>query len=499
MHRHPVRAILTVALALTLSACRSASNDPALRDIDAFTANVVRTLPEIPSAGLAIVRDGQRHVRAFGYADAEGKVPATPRTGYYIGSTTKAFTALAAATLAERGAVDLDEPLATYLPEVQFSAAIDAKRLTLRHLLSHTGSIENNPIVFRTAFTGDHSPAMLVRLLESSKPRGEGFRYDNLGYVVAGLVLERVTGRPWQQLHDELVFTPLRMKGATASMSKAQRGPLALPYAILSSGRAEALAYRKNDQMMHAAGGTVMTADDLARWLEANLTGGRVGGRQAVSAAAIAEIQRQQTALDRERGPYAGTGYGFGWYRGSIGNDAVLFHGGGFEGWQSLFTLMPDRKLAVGVLTNSGIAGPVNQLLVSYAYDRLLGKPDIESDYAARLAKLRAELDKMKAGAVTSAQSRASRTWQLRRERRAYTGQYENALFGTMIIEERDGKLYASIGAMRSELEPYTEPESARVELIPGSGETLQFAPADGARPETVTFRKEVFTRKSGS
>ena len=77
--------------------------------------------------------------------------------------------------------------------------------------MSHTALIDNHPVVFRTAFSGEHTTAALLEVLAQSKPRKEGFRYDNLGYVVAGLAFERVTGRTWQQLHDELVFTPLGM------------------------------------------------------------------------------------------------------------------------------------------------------------------------------------------------------------------------------------------------------------------------------------------------
>ncbi len=489
-----MRTILPLLLVVSTLACRTAPA-PALHDIDAFAANVVRTIPEVPSIGLAIVHDGRRHARAFGFADVGKQVPANAQTGYYIGSTTKAFTGLTAAILAERGKVDLDAPVATYLPELKFNAPIDAQQITLRRLLSHTAAIENHPIVFRTAFSGDHTPATLVQVLAQSKPRKEGFQYDNLGYVIASLVFERVTGRTWQQLHDELVFTPLGMNRSTGIMSEAQRAALAMPYVITASGRHELLAYRKNDRMMHAAGGTVTTPDDLARWLEANLNAGRVDGRQAVSANAIAEIQRKPSAPE-PRGAFAGHSYGFGWYEGTHGAEPLVYHGGGFEGWRALFSFMPRKKIGVAVLTNSGVGNPVTQLVTQYAYDRLLGKANIETEYAEKLTKLRSELDTMKTRVVADTERRAQRQSQLKHERAAYTGRYENPLFGAMQIEERDGKLYASIGAMRSVLEPFTEPETARVELIPAGGEVLRFVFSNGTAPDAVKFRDEVFTRK---
>lgn len=489
-----MRTILALLLLVTTVSCQTrprGAGDSALRDIDAFVANVVRTIPEVPSIGIAIVHDGQRHARAFGYADRDRQVPATAQTGYYIGSNTKAFTGLAAAILAERGRIDLDAPLSTYLPEVKFNAPIDAKKVTLRLLLSHSAAIENNPVVFRTAFSGDHTSANLLQILNHTRPRTEGFRYDNLGYVIAGLALERVTGRTWQQLHDDLLFEPLNMKRTTALMSVAQRAALAQPYDLDNKGELELLSYRKNDQMMHAAGGTVTTPEDLTRWLEAQLTG-TAGTRPAISPTAIAETQRQQAAVV-PRGAFAGRGYGFGWYQGTHDGDAIVYHGGGFEGWRSLFSLMPQKKIGVAVATNSGVSNPVTQLITSYAYDRLLGK---STDYTAKLAKVRADLDVRKSETAADTAQRAQRQSQLRHEPAAYAGRYENALYGTMEIEQRDGKLHASIGSMRAELEPYTEPETARVELDPAAGEVLRFVFSNDAAADALRYRDEVFTRR---
>lgn len=489
-----MKTLFPALLATLMLSCATAStpND----DIDAFVANVVKTIPEVPGVAVAVVHDGRRHTTASGYADRERQVEATPKTGFYIGSTTKAFTGVVAATLAEQGKLDLDAPVTRYLTGLRLEAPIDAERVTLRRLLSHTALIQNHPLVFRTAFSGEHTPATLLQMLDASKPRTEAFRYDNLGYVVAGLAFERVTGRTWQQLHDELVFTPLGMRDTTAFMSEAERGALAQPYEMTSRGRVELLSYRKNDRMMHAAGGTVTTADDLARWLEANVSGGRVGGRQVLSASAIAETQKTQATLEKPRpGVFAGRAYGFGWYHGTHGTQPVLFHGGGFEGWRSLFSLIPEQGIAVGVLTNSGVSNPVNQLISEYALDRLLGRENLESEYAAKLQTLRERFDKQNADTLAEGEQRAKREWQLRHERSAYAGRYEHPQYGTMRIEEANGKLFASIGTMRAELEPFTQPESARVELIPASGEVLHFVFSTGPRPDALKYRDEVFAR----
>src|SRR2546430_1406166 len=201
---------------LILTAC--ATMNPAARDIDRFARKVLSEIPDAPSVGIAVVRDAKPLL--------VGGVGSDASTGYYIGSTTKAYTGLACAILAQRGQLDLDAPISKYLPEVTTQSA------TLRSFLTHTSGVENDAISYRTAYTGEHTPQQLAALLNQSKPGKKEFSYTNTGYVVASLVIERVTGKPWQKVLDELVFTPLGMEYTTAYMSEAERWPMAAPYQI---------------------------------------------------------------------------------------------------------------------------------------------------------------------------------------------------------------------------------------------------------------------------
>src|SRR5437764_9263165 len=137
-------------LLLLIATLGCATAPPQSKTIDAFVDQVLRDVPEAPSLGIAVVRDGHTvYLR-------------NPQTAYYIGSTTKAYTGLACAILASRGQLDLDAPISKYLPEVTLANAP-----TLRAFLTHTSGIENEPIVFRTAFSGDHTPKQLIALLSS--------------------------------------------------------------------------------------------------------------------------------------------------------------------------------------------------------------------------------------------------------------------------------------------------------------------------------------------
>jgi len=461
-----------LVLALLATACASGPQAPAAKDIDHFVNDLLRAVPETPSLGIAVVQEG----RTVYLREA--------RTDYYIGSTTKAYTGLACAILASRGQLDLDAPITKYLPEVTL-----AKAPTLRQFLTHTSEIQNGGIVFRTAYTGEHTPDQLISMLSLSKPSQPGFHYDNLGYVVASLVIERVTRKPWQVALDELVFTPLSMDHTTAYMSEAQKWPMPKPYWVNRKGEVELMPLIKNDQMMHAAGGIVTTPEDLARWLNANIL--RSGG--GIPRAAFDEAEKLQTATVIQRGDFKSSGYGFGWYQAEYKGEAAMFHGGGFPGWSSFFSFLPEKKIGVGVMTNA--SGPANRalmLVTSYINDRLLGK---EVDGSARIEAFKADLAKARTEMIADVAKRSQRPWMLKHPNDAYTGRYTSSLFGTMAIQSEGDHLVASLGNLHAVLEAYTQPESARVELVPSEGEVLQFVFTDSAKAKSVKWGDDVFQR----
>jgi len=465
------------ALSLLLIALGCIAAAPRNDNIDGFTKTVLREIPDIPSVGVAAVKDG----RVVYLKNAN--------TAYYIGSTTKAYTGLACAILAARGQLDLDAPVSKYLPE-------SGSAVTLRAFLTHTSGIRNDGIVYRTAYTGEHTPQQLAAMLRDSTPIKPGFRYDNLGYVVASLVIERITGKPWQQALDALVFQPLGMTHTTAYMSTAKRWTMAKPYYRNRAGDIVPLQFEKVDSTMHAAGGIVTTPADLARWLLANLGRGRIDGKQLIPAAAFEEALKLQVPATADRGDFKGNGYAFGWFHADFHGQHAMFHGGGYEGWHSWYTMLPEQQIGAGVLTNiNGAPDDGADLIASYILDRLTNKPDLDVEYAKRLAAVKEHVAKVKQMMIEEVAKRAQRPWSLPHPNAAYTGRYTNPLYGTLTIEERGGKLYASIGRLTSVIEAFTKPETARVELTPGSGEPLLFAWSNGEKPDAVTWGDDKFVR----
>lgn len=297
-----------------------------------------------------------------------------------------------------------------------------------------------------------------------------------------------MTGKKWQDVLDARLFTPLGMDRTTAYMSEARKRRIAAPYNMTDAGTMVLLPYGwKDDSMMHAAGGLVTTPADLAKWLKANLDEGP----------AFAETHRQQVRTQRPGLLFNSNGYGFGWYQSDFHGERAIFHGGGFEGWRSVYSFLPERKIGAGVLTNSGFSHSPAELISGYVYDRLMNVPGVEKTYADKLAEVRKRFDTVIANRIADAAARAQRPWKLQHPLSAYAGQYESPEFGTLTIEQRGNKLVASLGRLSGELQPFTEPDSARVELVPGTGEPLRFVFTTAATADAVRWGEELMARKT--
>lgn len=212
-------------LALTLVAVASA---PARGDeIDRHVEARMRAL-HIPGLSLAVVRDGRIvTARGYGFADLELEVPATPASVYEIGSTTKQFTAAAVMMLVEEGALKLDDQITKFFPE----APEKWGRITVRHLLTHTSGIQNHVAVpgylglfktdlFHTTTPGrDQLLRMFFELPLEFEP-GATWAYDNTGYYLLGIIVEKASGRPFWEFLSERIFSPLGMSSTRSTEPK---------------------------------------------------------------------------------------------------------------------------------------------------------------------------------------------------------------------------------------------------------------------------------------
>ena len=171
----------------------------------------------------------------------------------------------------------------------------------------------------------------------------------------------------------------------------------------------------KTDENMQSAGGIFMSISDLGRWLNLNMNGGKLDGKQVVPADVIRRVQTGYTKSTRNEPPFSGDGeYGLGWQIGKYRNEKVVYHHGGYPGYRSHVSFMPERKVAVGILVNNDtLGGRLADMLAAYAYDWWLQTENLEVDYAKQLQETLTVYEKRKQGIAADAAGRAKKNGNL--------------------------------------------------------------------------------------
>ena len=333
--------------------------------------SIARAALRLPIEGLGVaVMHGDRVVlaRGYGVADRDAGRAATHDVAFEIGSITKQVTAAAIVRLAEAGRLGLDDAIGTHLPAL----AASAPGVTLRHLLAHTSGLSRAWAV--ADLTAPSSPQVVVDSLAARPPEfapGARYAYNNNGYILLGLVVERVTGTPYATHVRETLLRPLGL-ATIAPCAEVPAGRLAAGYVHATRGDAPpARAPSHHPTVTSAAGLLCATAADVARWQHA-LASGRV-----VSAAGWRAMTTPPTLANGRP-----SRYGLGVELGEIDGHAYLAHGGATPGFLGEAGRVPDAELGVVVLTNGVYAGSlVSQLAHAVARAAL----DLPQPAVARL------------------------------------------------------------------------------------------------------------------
>jgi CubicO group peptidase (beta-lactamase class C family) len=475
---------------------------------DAQIRKTMATFPDLPGIAIVVIKDDRPiYVRAYGMADREAGIKADTDTLYYIASSTKSFTALAAAMLDQEGKIKFSDALTKYTAGVRFKNAIPEK-ITIRDLLTHTSGLRNGALINRLAFTGQIDQREIDHVFAEGTSFNDAnfgkYNYTNLGYNIYGLALHYHLHKRWQDLLQERIFAPAGLKHTTAYVSKARakRLKIAAPYVVdtdaADAGKMVRSRLEKTDENMQSAGGIFTSISDLGRWLNLNMNGGKLDGKQVVPADLIRNAHIGYTKSTRNEPPFSGDGeYGLGWQIGKYRNEKVIYHHGGYPGYRSHVSFMPDKKIAVGVLVNNdAIGGRIADMLAAYAYDWWLRTENLEADYARQLQDTVKAYESRKQGIAAEAAARAKREWQLTKPFSDYAGTYTNDLLGTIEIVAKEKALAVRMGKLNTVATPYTEKDTIRVVMQPGgNGDVIAFVKDTEGKFGSLSLGGVTFTR----
>lgn len=278
----------------------------------------------------------------YGVANVEHSVPVTRQTLFQSGSIGKQFTAMAILILVEEGKLALDDPVSRHLDVPKSWEAV-----TVRHLLTHTSGLGDYPESFDVQ--RDHTEDELLEMIKAQPlgfAPGDEWNYSNLGYVVLGILIHRVSGKSYEEFLRERIFEPLGMKGARV-ISEEEIIPHRAAGYRLKNGRLLNQEWVAPSVNTTGDGSLYLSVNDLARWFEA------LDNKKLISPALYEEMWTPARLADGETADY-----GFGWgIEETDSGKRVLQHGGAWQGFIGMIQRYPDDGLSVAVFCNRAGAG----------------------------------------------------------------------------------------------------------------------------------------------
>jgi len=351
-----------VSLVFLSGAVAFASDAPvADPGIDAIAQRFLETTP-LAGMTIAVARGEETiHLRGYGFSDLENRVPAKPDTVYRIGSVTKNFTAAATLRLVDQGRLALEDDMTRYLADYP----TNGRRVTIRHLLNHTSGIRNATEIeeiFEDRCADISQDAMLAAISQSPfdfEP-GEQFRYNNSGYWLLGVIIEKVTGESYAQFVETELFRPLGLERTRYDDYRPIIPDRAHGYTLVDGQLTNAEG--NSPTRPFSSGALLTTAPEMVRWLRALFSG------SVISPASLKQMITPGTLNNGASFPY-----GFGFRVNPTGAGVKFSHGGVIIGFQAFIAYYPAPGLYIAVLTNTLANRPVPAEIESQIAQHILG------------------------------------------------------------------------------------------------------------------------------
>jgi CubicO group peptidase (beta-lactamase class C family) len=334
--------------------------DPNFKKIARKIVSEMKRL-QVPGVAIGIWHKGKEYAEGFGVTSVEHPLPVTPDTLFQTGSISKTFTGTILMQLAEQGKVDLDIPVRTYIKNFKLSNKRVAANVTVRQLLTHMGGWVGD--YFNDFGNGDDALEKMVKdiaRLPQIHPLGKIWSYNNTGFNIASRIIEVVTGKPYEQAVQEMLFDPIGLQmsffypsdlffthrfvvGHQKVKNKIQ---VARPWAI---GRAS-----------NGVGGVLSTVRDLLKYARFHMGNGK---KNVISGKSLRAMRVPQA----DAGPRGLMGIT--WFIRKVGDVTLYAHGGATNGQQAYFFFIPDKEFALAILTNSDDGGIITSGITNYTLD----------------------------------------------------------------------------------------------------------------------------------
>lgn len=426
---------------------KQSASTPAAR-LDAYTAQALAAWG-LPGTAVAVVHnDSVVFAKGFGVRELGKPEPITPNSVFAIGSTSKAFTSASLAMLVAEGKVKWDDPVAKHLPELQLYDPYVTRELTVRDLLTHRSGLSRGDRVWMNSGFSRGEVLRRVRYLKPSWSFRSTYGYQNIMFLAAGTVVERASGKTWDDFVAQRIFQPLGMTNSVTSVTKlSSLADVATPHERINESY-QPVAWLNIDNIA-PAGSINSSVTDMAQWIRLQLSRGVYKGQRLLDSMGVKEMHTanitiRSSAQDERLYPMSNlSAYGLGWSLRDYYGRKMVSHGGAIRGMRAQVTLMPDAQLGVVVLTNSPQSS-FPTAIANKAVDLYLGNPDRDWSTlmlnATKEAETRAIADRKKRDSERIAGT--SPSLPLAR----YAGVYADSMYGDIKVTEELNKLQLQFG-----------------------------------------------------
>lgn len=366
---------LRVVIALTLIALVSPARAQGQTAVSSWEKDLDSLIEKgmdeyhVPGLAVGIVLNGNLiYARGFGHATLGAPSAVTPDTLFHMASVTKPFVATAIMQLVEQGKIALDDPVTKHLPYFR----LDDPRyrlITIRQLLNHTSGMPDvKDYEWNKPQDDEGALERYVRGLKGEKllwDPGSRFAYSNIGFEILGDVIAKVSGMSFEDDVERQILRPVGMSSSTLRLKQADTKRLANGYTNdpSASQGASALvpvaAYPYN-RPHNPSSGLLSSVNDMARWAIVNLNRGELDGKRILKSSTYDLMWKPSAEVEFCRGGPCrkpGSSVGFSWFLEEKNGLFIVSHGGGDDGFISAFVLVPSRKFAFVMMTNSDSAG----------------------------------------------------------------------------------------------------------------------------------------------
>jgi CubicO group peptidase (beta-lactamase class C family) len=423
------------------------------KELDAYVQSVQKEF-EVPGLALAIVKDGKVIVaRGYGVRKMGDAAKVDDQTLFGIASNTKAFTATALGLLVEEGKLEWDAPVVKYLPWFQLSDPYVTREITIRDLLVHRSGLglgAGDLLWWPTSTYDRKEIAKRLKFIPLVRSFRSAYAYDNVLYLIAGEVIETVSGLSWEDFIATRILAKVGMTDSKVRHSDAAGGGnIAATHAEIN-GTVRPIEPFTSDNT-NPAGGINASARDIARWMIVQLDSGRVAdGTRLFSPQTTVQLWSIVTPLPTGNPPPElaslranFNGYALGFFVRDYRGYKLVQHTGGLPGYVSKVAIIPELKVGVAVLTNQE-SEEAFEAIVYNVLDRYAG--GTKTDWLEAFKKLRSRRSAMIAASEKMTAGKRDSTSHPSLPLASYVGTYNDLWYGDINIVFENGKLVMKFG-----------------------------------------------------